>query len=153
MAFQSYPTRPIELELPDITQGATTIKRKLKFEGFSYDPYSPNVTLGMRVRAVLYSMDENGGYGEELVGQSFNQIPRVLRADRNTLVTSEGTILLERVAETDSQWQAKIDELSATQDVWLQSELFEYMRDNQPVSIPALVLQYMQVAIASKFWV
>jgi hypothetical protein len=139
--------------LPDLTQGATTIKRKLRFMGFTYDPYARNgVTLNLRVQAVLFAADAAGGYGAELAGEQFNQLPRSLQADRHTLVDATGVILLVRTGETDVQWQAKQDELAATQDVWLQADLFEYLRDNSPLSIPALVEQYMRVAIASGYW-
>lgn len=81
---------PIEIEIPDLVWGLTTIKRKIVLQSMIYNQIAKSLTLSWVVKH--YSKAENNTYGDYL-GSTIPDKKRESIADNMVMVTPIGEII------------------------------------------------------------
>jgi hypothetical protein len=142
----------IEIELPDLVLGATTIKRKARYVGLN-EAKAPDASESMTLHTsiVMFNATAEGGYGEEMTSSTFSTKPVYLKGDNDTLLdlkTGAFLAIRQRPGHTDEMWAAVLKPFREDPEVdaMLQGDYFEWLKRNNPPSHPDLVRHHMQAA-------
>ena len=139
----------IEIPISDLVIAGTTVKRKARFTKLIHEQVFTGECLALiEVYITLYAEDEStpDGFGPALTKKGFTTFSDTLSADNQTVVdampgATAGDILAIRQGETEAAWQAKLTTYEVP--VMLQGDFFEYLRDNEPVLIGAMIRKHI----------
>ena len=152
MALLPYSPTPIELPVSSRVVGDTIFRQKARFMDLTHTQ-SPEGTCRVVVRVLVSLYAAQGeGFGPMLSGLGVSPYIMELVADNNTLVeattgdilTGEGGKLYIRGKVSEQEWEAA--STSSPTPLMYQGDFFEYLRENSPINISALIRQHINQA-------
>lgn len=139
-----YQTKTIEINIPDVINAGTILKRKAKLFTMTYNQHAEYVALNW---IVSFYSDDNGEYGASLSGVIPDYIYESI-ADNSTAVNPEtGEIIFPVETITPAVLDENGNEItpaSSTYDVDFmgQYDWFNMLAENQPIQVHRMIEQY-----------
>ena len=141
MPLQTVPRPFIEVDVADRTPG---VKQRARWQKMTVtqDMLTGELTLDLETSASQFT-DEEGAYGQELVGRGIHPYRVPLRGDNNCAVDpATGQVLYMRATETPAQWLALLN--SKPEPLLLQGDWFAGLMEQ--MGITPLIRQFMEQA-------
>lgn len=146
MPLLPYEHQSITVDISDRINANTVIKQRASFLVLhaATQPLTNEITVTIRTRVDLYAED-NGAYGEPLVGKGLSSYEVSLLADNNSAVDPQtGAVRYIRTTENADEWAALLNADEAP--LMLQGDWFEYLLNNQPVEIGPMIRRFIEQA-------
>jgi hypothetical protein len=141
MPLLSTPRAFLDVNVSDRTPG---VKQRARWRQMivTKDLVTGELVLQLEVVAMQYA-DQEGGYGDPLIGNGISSYTVPLRGDNNTAVDPEtGAILYMRSTENDEEWLAMLNKKD--EPLLLQGDWFEGLMEQ--MGITPLIRSFMQQA-------
>ena len=151
MPLLPHTPTPIINEVSDRVYNGTTFKQKAQFVALSItqDEVTYQLCLSVKLKASLFAND-NGNYGDEIIGKGITTYQVTLVADNNCAVNPQtGAVVYVRQNETLVEWMNLL--ASKEEPLMLQGDFFEYLMHSAPVEIEPLLRNFMAQADMDPF--
>jgi hypothetical protein len=133
----------LTVELPDLVEGSTIIKRKAKFLRLIYQPQEKEVTIVATIQH--YTKNEDGSYGNTLL---FTR-EKVMTARNESLVDITNGTLLCSIGEEFSQpegGEPVLNPLLENKNYAMEFDYYDHIANTTPVVINELITQRILAA-------